>query len=209
MPKVGITLRAVGTALRNFQIAGARSLLQHAPPSYARLAMIPRAFLFTLFFAGSLTFIAPLSASGANYGSMGQEYEQVRRIAMRDARVRDAFAHAYDRLDAKIVETDPALAGYVHAHPSSRYEAMPAPAPHPSPERPVAAEHPRWRPPAPAPTLATPPSAVPAGKTHVVASGETLSSIATHYGVTVAALERLNHIQDARKLRSGQTLVLP
>ena len=45
--------------------------------------------------------------------------------------------------------------------------------------------------------------------THVVVKGETLGSIAVRYGVSVAALKASNQIHDERKLRAGQSLVIP
>lgn len=47
------------------------------------------------------------------------------------------------------------------------------------------------------------------GATHVVKAGETLTSIAKRYGVTVNALMKANGITDASKLRIGQKLKLP
>jgi LysM repeat protein len=52
-------------------------------------------------------------------------------------------------------------------------------------------------------------SALPTGRTHVVAKGETLTSIAKMHKVTIGELQKLNHIEDDRKLQIGQTLVLP
>lgn len=48
-----------------------------------------------------------------------------------------------------------------------------------------------------------------AGNTHVVARGETLTSIAKMYKVTVDELQKENHIEDGRKLQAGQTIVIP
>ena len=60
----------------------------------------------------------------------------------------------------------------------------------------------------PAATAVTSP--VPAdANTHVVARGETLTSIARMHKVTIDELQKLNHIEDARKLQPGQTLILP
>jgi LysM repeat protein len=67
---------------------------------------------------------------------------------------------------------------------------------------------------------ATPPPAAPrlpaetveranAGHTHTVARGETLTSIAKMHNVTVSELEKVNHIENDRKLQIGQTLLLP
>jgi LysM repeat protein len=47
------------------------------------------------------------------------------------------------------------------------------------------------------------------GLTHVVARGETLTSIAKHYKVSVADLLKVNKIEDERKLQIGQTLTIP
>jgi len=50
----------------------------------------------------------------------------------------------------------------------------------------------------------------PAGtNTHIVARGETLTSIAKMYKVTVDELQAANHIEDGRKLQAGQTIIIP
>ena len=48
-----------------------------------------------------------------------------------------------------------------------------------------------------------------AGNTHIVARGETLTSIAKMYKVTVDELQQANHIEDGRKLQAGQTIIIP
>jgi LysM repeat protein len=62
-------------------------------------------------------------------------------------------------------------------------------------------------PPMPGVTLGSPHPA--AGNTHVVARGETLTSIAKMYKVTVDELQQANHIEDGRKLQAGQTISIP
>ena len=47
------------------------------------------------------------------------------------------------------------------------------------------------------------------GNTHIVARGETLTSIAKMYKVTVDELQQANHIEDGRKLQAGQTITIP
>jgi LysM repeat protein len=47
------------------------------------------------------------------------------------------------------------------------------------------------------------------GTTHVVARGETLTSIAKQYKVGVEELQKFNHIEDGRKLQAGQTITIP
>jgi LysM repeat protein len=48
-----------------------------------------------------------------------------------------------------------------------------------------------------------------AGNAHTVARGETLTSIAKMYKVTVDDLQKANHIEDGRKLQAGQTITVP
>jgi LysM repeat protein len=48
-----------------------------------------------------------------------------------------------------------------------------------------------------------------AGNVHTVARGETLTSIAKLYKVTVDDLQNANHIEDGRKLQAGQTIIIP
>ena len=67
---------------------------------------------------------------------------------------------------------------------------------------------------APAPASAAAPGASAShsaveGNTHTVARGETLTSIAKMYKVTVDDLQKANHIEDGRKLQAGQTITIP
>jgi LysM repeat protein len=65
----------------------------------------------------------------------------------------------------------------------------------------------------PPPASAAGPAAAPshpaAGNTHIVARGETLTSIAKMYKVTIDELQKANHIEDGRKLQAGQTISIP
>jgi LysM repeat protein len=47
------------------------------------------------------------------------------------------------------------------------------------------------------------------GNTHAVARGETLTSIAKMYKVSVDELQKANNIEDGRKLQAGQTIMIP
>jgi LysM repeat protein len=60
----------------------------------------------------------------------------------------------------------------------------------------------------PAAAAAAPPHQAGAN-THIVARGETLTSIAKMYKVTVEELQNANHIEDGRKLQAGQTVIIP
>jgi len=67
------------------------------------------------------------------------------------------------------------------------------------------------------PSAASPAAAAAAGSsphpaganTHIVARGETLTSIAKMYKVSVEELQNANHIEDGRKLQAGQTISIP
>jgi N-acetylmuramoyl-L-alanine amidase len=47
------------------------------------------------------------------------------------------------------------------------------------------------------------------GTKHVVAKGETLTSIAKHYNIPLAELQKANKNVNDRKLQIGQTLTIP
>ena len=47
------------------------------------------------------------------------------------------------------------------------------------------------------------------GSSHIVARGETLTSIAKMHNVSVSELQKFNHIENDRKLQIGQTLLIP
>jgi LysM repeat protein len=63
--------------------------------------------------------------------------------------------------------------------------------------------------PAPAPATAEAPKQPQTGNSHVVAKGETLTSIAKMHKVSVEELQRFNHIENDRKLQIGQTIMIP
>src|SRR6476469_435152 len=69
--------------------------------------------------------------------------------------------------------------------------------PAPTPAANASAESPK-----PSPT-------VQSGNSHVVAKGETLTSIAKMHKVTVEELQKFNHIENDRKLQIGQTIMIP
>ena len=63
-----------------------------------------------------------------------------------------------------------------------------------------------------APTSAAPaesPQHTMSGNTHTVTRGETLTSIAKMYKVSVDELQKANNIEDGRKLQAGQTIAIP
>lgn len=146
--------------------------------------------------------ILPHSLHAAGSAGTEKEYQQVRTIALRDARVQSAYRDADRRLDAKIIQIDPALEPYVKRKQAGR-EGVAAPkapkiAPKTAPK------------PAPKPTPKNASAKSSATKsTHVVATGETLGGIAVKHHVSVSTLKNANHISDDRKLRVGQVLTIP
>ena len=113
------------------------------------------------------------------------EYSQVRKIAMKDPGVRAAYAKADAKLNAKMIEIDPALRTLVE-HPS----AAPAPAVRRA-------------------TAKQPVRSASASAAYVVAKGDTLTSIAARHHVTAAEVKSANGIVDERKLQVGQKLTIP
>jgi N-acetylmuramoyl-L-alanine amidase len=53
------------------------------------------------------------------------------------------------------------------------------------------------------------PEGATAGRSHLVAPGETLSGLASRYGVSSAAIARANGLGDPRSLRAGSTIAIP
>jgi LysM repeat protein len=84
------------------------------------------------------------------------------------------------------------------ASPTGSVVPTPSPTPKPTPTvRPT-------KPPAtprPTPSVGT--------RTYTVKSGDTLSSIAAHFGVSVASIQALNGIQDPRLIHPGEVLQIP
>ncbi len=122
---------------------------------------------------------------------LASEYDQVRKIAMRDPKVQSAYAAADRKLAERIVEIDPALKNY-QPGTAAKVSATPSKA------RPTKQK--------------SKPSGVPKvakGRTHTVAKGETLSGIATAYRVSVASIQAANKITDQHRLNVGQTLKIP
>jgi len=59
------------------------------------------------------------------------------------------------------------------------------------------------------PASGDPSAKVSDGNSHVVARGETLTSIAKMHNVSVSDLQKFNHIDNPLKLQAGQTLLIP
>jgi LysM repeat protein len=142
-----------------------------------------------------------------------REYEQVRKIALRDARVRAAFEAAEKKLEAKILEIDPALKPHLEARRLRPAEPVrQEPEKTAKPEKSgffsifrskTAQEQPRaggFQPADPGQSAAL---------KHEVLPGETLTAIAARYEVSAEEIQKANGIKDPRRLRAGQVLVVP
>ena len=107
---------------------------------------------------------------------LADEYSQVRKIALKDPKVRAAFRKANDELDRRIIEIDPSLKSFVEQQRGTKNKA----------------------------------SAKKLTKaTHVVTKGETLTSIAKRYHVSLDTLVQANGISKQTPLQVGQRLVIP
>jgi nucleoid-associated protein YgaU len=131
-----------------------------------------------------------------------QEYQQERKIALRDPKVRSAYEEADRKLEEKIVQIDPALSDYVHHRSSSSTVAATSAT---ASSEPGGFRKPKKSEAATKSRQATSTSST----TYVIKSGDTLGAIASHYGVTVTALKTANHIVDEKKLSVGQELKIP
>ena len=128
------------------------------------------------FFLPLTLFVTAVAEAAPASSELEREYQQVRKIALRDPQVRAAYEKADRRLAEKIVELDPALKNYAGPRSTAVTQTRPA----------------RVK--------------QPVTRTHLVKKGDTLASIARQYGVTVADLHRLNRVSDERKLSVGQLL---
>jgi LysM repeat protein len=141
----------------------------------------------------SSSLAATTQKNAASKNDQAQEYIQARKIALKDPGVQSAYSKADEKLDDRIMEIDPSLKPYVEKRRAKATTAALAASATPAPvvKQPVAAK------------------AVSSDGTHVVLKGETLSSIALQYKVSVSSLKSANNITDERKLRAGQKLIIP
>ena len=132
---------------------------------------------------------APAFAAGA---SLTQEVHELRRDVQMQEKKIDALSAQILRLTQLLetAKTAPAPTPRVALSESTR------PAPEPAPVAPLEPVVPKAE-------------AVPPPVQHVVEKGETLTSIAKHYNIPLADLQKRNNITNDRKLQIGQTLLVP
>ena len=133
-------------------------------------------------FAACTVSLAFVCAAQGN--ELALEYEQVKKIALKDPKVRAAFDKANQMLDRRMIQIYPSLKPFIEAQRAKVKRS----------ERAVKS----------APALRS-----AAGRTHTVAKGETLTSIAKRYKLSVDRLATANNIAKERTLRVDQKLVIP
>jgi LysM repeat protein len=101
-----------------------------------------------------------------------------------------------------VPQPDPAVAPGAPVPPPT---GLAAPPPAPVPADPNALPPPSVPVPAPIPE----PAPAPAMREHIVVKNDSFSSMATQYGVSVAAITAANPGVDSRKLQLGQKIVIP
>ncbi len=146
------------------------------------------------FFVTSLLGIALILPAALHADSIElREIRELRQIVEQQSKQLETLAQRVAKLSEALDHQKPA------ASPASNAgaEAPPAPAS-----------------PTAAPAPVTPPSAVEAARAeavpkHTVAKGETLTSIAKLYNITVSELQKVNKIENDLKLQIGQTLTIP
>ncbi|HEV7403728.1 MAG TPA: LysM domain-containing protein [Chthoniobacteraceae bacterium] len=155
-----------------------------------------------------------LAAFAATAGALAQERFAPERLpeARPSADEVRALRQLVEKQSREIDELRLAIEELTKAVQLKEGARLPAslPGTHPAAPAPASAPEP---PPAPAP-VAPPPEprverAEPAGVPHTVAKGETLTSIAKHYNVSIADLHKANKVVDERKLQIGQVLQIP
>ena len=153
------------------------------------LMICPRHFLglFLALTAGLALAQDPAPAQN----STSEDLRAMRQLIEQQTLKIDSLTQQVGKLNQQLETAHPAVTGSAPVHPTE------APVAKPTQEVKPQAEPPKAEP------------VTPLGQTHVVARGETLTSIAKHYKTSVFDLLKANKIEDDRKLQIGQTLVIP
>ncbi len=147
---------------------------------------------FTLLLVAGVHALAAASAS-AEEVSPAQELRELRQVVQMQTKQIELLAEQVSRLTrALYAQHPPELAP---SAPTTTLEPVKL-SPEPVPEAPKAEAIPKAE-------------AVPAGAKHVVAKGETLTSIAKQYNIPIADLKNANKIENERKLQIGHVLTVP
>jgi len=134
-------------------------------------------------------------------GSSNEDVRVLRQLIEQQSRQIETLTQQVSKLN-QLLESTHSVASSSAATPASTQNMPPV-------QESVAAASPASSPGIEPPKAIAANSPAASGPTHVVAKGETLTSIAKHYNVSVADLLKVNKIEDARKLQIGQTLMIP
>lgn len=143
--------------------------------------MKPLRIVIVLFAACTASVASVAAAQGSD---LALEYEQVKKIALKDPKVRAAFDRADQMLDRRMIQIYPGLKPFIEAQRAKAKRSEKA-------------------------AKSAPAQGSAAGRTHIVAKGETLTSIARRYKLSVNSLAQANGIAKQGTLRVGQKLVIP
>lgn len=151
--------------------------------------------------------VAALPSVQAEEAGSAQELRELRQAVQQQSKQIEVLAEQVGKLTRAL---EAQKGGDVVAKPA---EPIPAPAPAAAATTSVESPKPAAE---PAPATAEPAKgegipkaeAIP-GTKHVVAKGETLTSIAKHYNISIADLKSANKIDNERKLQIGQILSVP
>ena len=143
--------------------------------------MKPFRTAIVLFAACTVSLTSVLAAQGDD---LALEYEQVKKIALKDPKVRAAFDKANQMLDRRMIQIYPSLKPFIEAQRAKAKRSEKA-------------------------AKSAPALRSAAGRTHIVAKGETLTSIAKRYKLSVDRLAKANNIAKEGTLKVGQKLVIP
>jgi len=156
---------------------------------------------FRVFAALGLLALATKPGIAQDAGA-AEELRQLRKTVDQQSKQIEMLTREVARLGAAI--EGKAAAGASSTPPALSNPSAPA-APGSKPDAPPPAST------APAEDFAAnpPPKAEPARPQHIVVKGDTLTSVAKQYNITIAELQKANKDVNERKLQIGQTLNLP
>ncbi len=137
---------------------------------------------------GALSLVC-VPVSGQETAGVTEELRQLRKSL-------DQQAKQIEMLTREVARLGAALEGKAPGEAPRTAPAGEAPAPAPAPSTEEFAANP-------------PPKAEPAHPRHIVVKGDTLTSIAKQYNITIADLQKANKEVNERKLQIGQSLNLP
>jgi LysM repeat protein len=135
-------------------------------------------------------FIVTLGGAMAEENAAQQELRDLRQAVQQQSKQIESLAEQVGRLTRMLEAQKPA-----ESAAASSVET-PKPAADPATEAPKAEAVPKAEP-------------VSGGGKHVVAKGETLTSIAKQYNISIADLKNTNKIENERKIQIGQILIVP